>query len=209
MAASDWFTTEQIDGDTGNSSADAGCFPGAERRREAPPRHRSLRLRRLGRRAVTRREEAVKMVIGIIGENCAGKSTLADALRVELGAAIITGKDYLRMAKSESEATALFRRRLTAALTGEHILYIISEKELLALLPDGRHEDSCHRRSGNDQGALQGPDARRASPACRADAGAQARNVRQRAGRSPFRQRRGTDPAVCCAAVRARLDFHT
>ncbi len=77
------------------------------------------------------------MVIGIIGENCAGKSTLADALRDELGAEIITGKDYLRMAKSESEATALFRRRLTAALTGEHLLYVISEKEQLALLPDG------------------------------------------------------------------------
>ena len=44
------------------------------------------------------------MVIGIFGENCSGKSTLADALETPLAAEIVTGKDYLRMARSESEA---------------------------------------------------------------------------------------------------------
>ena len=40
------------------------------------------------------------MVFGIIGENCSGKSTLAEMIKAELGAEIVTGKDYLRMAKS-------------------------------------------------------------------------------------------------------------
>ena len=44
------------------------------------------------------------MVIGIIGENCSGKSTLAEAIQKDMHAEIVTGKDYLRMAKSESEA---------------------------------------------------------------------------------------------------------
>ena len=51
------------------------------------------------------------MLIGIIGENCSGKSTLANVMKQELGAELITGKDYLRMAKSETEAAALFPRR--------------------------------------------------------------------------------------------------
>ena len=77
------------------------------------------------------------MVIGIIGENCSGKSTLAEEIKKTVGAEIITGKDYLRMAKSESEAAALFRAKLAAALTEEHIIYVISEKEHLGFLPDG------------------------------------------------------------------------
>ena len=41
------------------------------------------------------------MVIGIIGENCSGKSTLAEAIQKDIHAEIVTGKDYLRMAKSK------------------------------------------------------------------------------------------------------------
>ena len=55
------------------------------------------------------------MLIGIIGENCSGKSTLASSIKKEIGAEVITGKDYLRMAKSESEAVALFKERLKKA----------------------------------------------------------------------------------------------
>ena len=44
------------------------------------------------------------MVIGIFGENCSGKSTLAGMMGASLPAEIVTGKDYLRMAASESEA---------------------------------------------------------------------------------------------------------
>lgn len=75
------------------------------------------------------------MVIGIIGENCVGKSTLATEIQKAIGAEIITGKDYLRMAKSEGEATALFQKKLEKAVTGENILYIISEKEQISFLP--------------------------------------------------------------------------
>ena len=77
------------------------------------------------------------MVIGIIGENCSGKSTLAEEIKKTIGAEIITGKDYLRMAKSESEAAALFRAKLEAAVTGENVIYVISEKEHIGFLPDG------------------------------------------------------------------------
>ncbi len=77
------------------------------------------------------------MLIGIIGENCSGKSTLANVMKQELGAELITGKDYLRMAKSETEAAALFRERLREAVTGGNLIYVISEAEQLRLLPEG------------------------------------------------------------------------
>ena len=77
------------------------------------------------------------MVIGIVGENCSGKSTLAEALRRVIGAKILTGKDYLRMAKTEQEAAALFRKKLENAVSGENIIYVISEQEHIAFLPDG------------------------------------------------------------------------
>ena len=77
------------------------------------------------------------MLIGIIGENCSGKSTLAGAIKKEIGAEVITGKDYLRMAKSESGAVALFKEKLLKAVSGENIIYVISEAEHVKLLPDG------------------------------------------------------------------------
>ena len=77
------------------------------------------------------------MVIGIIGENCAGKSTVADTLARLIGAEVITGKDWLRLAKSEGEAASLFREKLAAAMTGAHIIYVISESEHIGFLPHG------------------------------------------------------------------------
>ena len=77
------------------------------------------------------------MVIGIIGENCSGKSTLAEEIKKTIGAEIIIGKDYLRMAKSESEAALLFRKKLKDAVTGDNVIYVISEKEHINFLPDG------------------------------------------------------------------------
>ena len=52
-------------------------------------------------------EKSTVMVIGIIGENCSGKSTLANEIKNEFCAEVITGKDYLRMAKSERDAASL------------------------------------------------------------------------------------------------------
>ena len=77
------------------------------------------------------------MVIGIIGESCVGKSTLAEKLKEKLGAEVITGKDYLRLAKNEAIAKKLFQKKLEEALTGAHVVYVISGREHLALLPDG------------------------------------------------------------------------
>ena len=77
------------------------------------------------------------MVIGIIGENCSGKSTLAEKIKGIIGAEIITGKDYLRMAKSESEATELFKAKLSGAVNGDNIIYVIAEPSQVELLPDG------------------------------------------------------------------------
>lgn len=77
------------------------------------------------------------MVIGIIGESCAGKSTLAARIRETIGAEIITGRDYLRMARSEAEARLLFRGKLAGAVKGGHIIYVISEPDQMELLPEG------------------------------------------------------------------------
>ena len=77
------------------------------------------------------------MVIGIMGENCSGKSTLAEEIRREFGAEVVTGRDYLRMAKSESGAEALFAEKLRRAMTEGNVIYVVSEPELLRFLPDG------------------------------------------------------------------------
>ncbi|MDE6875176.1 MAG: hypothetical protein K2P87_12050 [Lachnospiraceae bacterium] len=76
------------------------------------------------------------MVIGIIGESCTGKSTLADKLKCLLHAEVYTGKDYLRFAKDEANAKKLFQKKLDEAVSGQHIIYVISEKEHLTLLPE-------------------------------------------------------------------------
>ena len=77
------------------------------------------------------------MVIGIFGESCTGKSTLAEKIAVSFPCEIFTGKDYLRLAKNENIAKVMFQKKLTAAVNGESIIYVISEKEHLPLLPEG------------------------------------------------------------------------
>lgn len=77
------------------------------------------------------------MVIGIIGENCSGKSTLAGVMQSMIGGEIVMGMDYLRMAKSESEAEALFRAKLENAVSGKHVIYVIAEPEHIDFLPAG------------------------------------------------------------------------
>ena len=77
------------------------------------------------------------MVIGIIGESCTGKSTLAEKIAASLPCEVYTGKDYLRLAKNETIAKAMFQKKLSAAVNGENIIYVISELEHLPLLPEG------------------------------------------------------------------------
>lgn len=76
------------------------------------------------------------MVIGIFGESCVGKSTLAETIKQRIHAHIYTGKDYLRLAKNEAIAKKLFAKQLQEAVNGDSIIYVISEKEDLSLLPD-------------------------------------------------------------------------
>ena len=77
------------------------------------------------------------MVVGIFGESCTGKSTLADKLKKSMNAKVYTGRDYLRLEKNEAAAKLAFQIKLREALNGENIIYVISEKEHLPLLPDG------------------------------------------------------------------------
>jgi len=77
------------------------------------------------------------MVIGIFGESCTGKSTLAAKLGAALGAKVVTGKDWLRLAKDENTARQLFKKELAQAMEGAHMIYVIAEKEHLPLLPAG------------------------------------------------------------------------
>ena len=77
------------------------------------------------------------MVIGIFGESCTGKSTLAEKISASFRCEVFTGKDYLRLAKNENIAKVMFQKKLTAAVNGENIIYVISEKEHLSLFPEG------------------------------------------------------------------------
>lgn len=73
------------------------------------------------------------MLIALFGDSCTGKSTIALELAKQLPAEIYSGKDYLKLAKSESEAEALFQKKLRS---NETIIYVISEMSQLSLLPE-------------------------------------------------------------------------
>lgn len=77
------------------------------------------------------------MVIGIFGESCAGKTTLANEIKEKINAKVFSGKDYLRLAKGESEAMQTFKKLLQSAVNGENIIYVISEIAHLEFLPEG------------------------------------------------------------------------
>ena len=77
------------------------------------------------------------MLIAIIGESCTGKSTLADKLKQDFNAAVYTGKDYFRLAKSPAGAETAFKNLLKNAVCGGNVIYVISESEHVSLLPEG------------------------------------------------------------------------
>ena len=77
------------------------------------------------------------MLIAIIGENCVGKTTLANKISKKLGATIYAGKDYLRLEKNPSAAEETFKVILKASIEGNNIIYLITEKEHIQLLPEG------------------------------------------------------------------------
>jgi adenylate kinase family enzyme len=76
------------------------------------------------------------MLFIFMGQSCTGKSTAADKLKEQMNVEIYSGKDYLRMAKNESEAWKLFCDKLEKAAINkdkskESIIYVITEIELL------------------------------------------------------------------------------
>lgn len=77
------------------------------------------------------------MLIVIFGESCTGKTTLANRINETIPGKIYSGKDYLRLAKNKDEAAQLFRQQLADAVRGENVIYVTTEPEHLALLPDG------------------------------------------------------------------------
>ena len=79
----------------------------------------------------------ITMLIAIIGENCVGKSTLANKLNETLNAKIYSGKDYLRLEKNPTMALEKFKVLLKESVTGDNVIYLITEKEHLYLLPEG------------------------------------------------------------------------
>lgn len=77
------------------------------------------------------------MLIAIIGENYVGKSTLANKIKETIGANIYTGKDYLRLEKNPSVAVEKFKSILKESVTADNIIYLITERDHLNLLPQG------------------------------------------------------------------------
>ncbi len=76
------------------------------------------------------------MLIAIIGENCVGKSSLADFIKQKIDSKVYSGKDFLRLEKNESMARKKFQTTLQDAINGENVIYVITESEHLALLPE-------------------------------------------------------------------------
>ena len=99
------------------------------------------------------------MVIGIIGENCSGKSTLAEKIKAEFGAEIVTGKDYLRMAKSESEAVSLFREKLRRAVSGGQYHLCDFRSGACETASGWGDPNSCDGRPGDNKRTLQSKNA--------------------------------------------------
>lgn len=80
------------------------------------------------------------MLLAIIGENCVGKSTLASKINEKWNGKIYTGKDYLRLEKNPQIAMESFKNILKNAVNGDNIIYLITEKEHLDLLPQGAYK---------------------------------------------------------------------
>lgn len=80
-----------------------------------------------------------------MGQSCTGKSTIAAKMKEYTNAEVFTGKDYLRMAKDESQAWNLFYEKLSSAAykesSRETIIYLITEHSQLEKIMD--IEGSC------------------------------------------------------------------
>jgi len=59
------------------------------------------------------------MVVGIFGENCVGKSAIANELARHHSAVVYAGRDYLRLDKNADNARAAFVSLLRAGVGSE------------------------------------------------------------------------------------------
>lgn len=68
------------------------------------------------------------MLIVLFGPSCSGKSSAAEQLARLLRCESVAGKDYLRLASSETEAWKLFGDRLRAAAAGDtdSLVYVVA-----------------------------------------------------------------------------------
>ncbi len=68
------------------------------------------------------------MLIVLFGPSCSGKSSTAKELAARLACEVSTGKDYLRLAPSETEAWQLFgdRMRAAAASDTDSLVYVVA-----------------------------------------------------------------------------------
>jgi len=73
------------------------------------------------------------MLYIFMGPSCTGKSTAVKKVQEVLDVGVFAGKDYLRMAKSETEAWQIFYSKLQAASNDANttIIYLITNKEEL------------------------------------------------------------------------------
>lgn len=75
------------------------------------------------------------MLYIFMGQSCTGKSTVADQMKVQNGAEVYSGKDYIRMAKNENEAWNNFYNMLKNTAIEKNpekiLIYVITEKEHL------------------------------------------------------------------------------
>ena len=76
-----------------------------------------------------------RWLLGLSKKAVRGSLLLQKKLKDLLHAEVYTGKDYLRLAKNEATAKKLFQKRLDEASDGQSVIYVISEKEHLPLLP--------------------------------------------------------------------------
>lgn len=76
------------------------------------------------------------MLYIFMGQSCTGKSTVVNKVKELKDVEVFVGKDYLRMAKNESEAWHLFYEKLSNAASNKDlsegtIIYVITEKAQL------------------------------------------------------------------------------
>ena len=76
------------------------------------------------------------MVIALIGGRCCGKSALAKAICEKVHAELFTGRSYMDLDPNETRARMIFRGLLMEEqFTDSYVIYIVTEKELMELLP--------------------------------------------------------------------------